>query len=54
MMIGRVVSELSDPMMDGGTRRSLEKVPLTFTFHALMPGVPGVPLIPISIMSENY
>lgn len=38
--IGRDVSELSPPIIDGGINRS--SLPLSFTFHAFIPGVPGV------------
>ena len=32
------------PVMEGGIKRSC--VPLTWTFQALIPGIPGVPLVP--------
>lgn len=37
---------MPDPAIVGGTSSSLENVSLTLIFHALIPGVPGVPLIP--------
>lgn len=44
--MGRSASGVPEPAIVGGTRSSLENVSLTLIFHALIPGVPGVPLMP--------
>ena len=34
------------PAIEGGISRSLLSLPFSFTFQALMPGIPGIPFVP--------